>query len=219
MISEIVRSRANVDAGAKSRFSNVFHGCFLLLFVSFLPFVVNYIPISALAAMLVFTGFRLAHPREFGHMWAIGKEQFLVFVTTIVAIVLTDLLIGVLIGMALEFAINYARGLPFTATFSPGFDEPRQEGNAWVITPQHALTFSNWLPLRGRIDALGLKQQQNIVVDLRKTELVDHTAMEKLKDLVRTFRDHNLELRVVGLEEHRALSAHAEGARQRLVAV
>ncbi|WP_254508589.1 SulP family inorganic anion transporter [Anatilimnocola floriformis] len=219
MISEIVRSRANVDAGAKSRFSNVFHGCFLLLFVSFLPFVVNYIPTSALAAMLVFTGFRLAHPREFGSMWVIGKEQFLVFVTTIVAIVLTDLLVGVLIGMALEFVINYVRGLPFSATFSPGFEEPRQEGNAWVITPQHAVTFSNWLPVRSRIDELGLKQSKNIVVDLSKTELVDHTVMEKLKDLSRTFRDKGLELKVIGLEQHRALSTHAEGARQRLVAV
>lgn len=219
MISEIVRSRANVDAGAKSRFSNVFHGLFLLLFVSFLPFVVNYIPIAALAAMLVFTGFRLAHPREFGSMWVIGKEQFLVFVTTIVAIVLTDLLVGVLIGMALEFVINYARGLPFTATFSPGFDEPRQEGNAWVITPQHAVTFSNWLPVRSRIDELGLKQNHNIVVDLRKTELVDHTVMEKLKDLSRTFKDKGLELKVIGLEQHKALSSHAEGARQRLAAV
>lgn len=219
MISEIVRSRANVDAGAKSRFSNVFHGMFLLLFVSFLPFVVNYIPISALAAMLVFTGFRLAHPREFGHMWIIGKEQFLVFVTTIVAIVLTDLLVGVLIGMALEFAINYARGLPFSATFSPGFDEPREENGSWVITPQHALTFSNWLSMRTRIDDLGLKQERNIVVDLRKTELVDHTVMEKLKDLSRMFRDKDLELRVVGLEQHTPLSSHAEGARQRLVAV
>lgn len=219
MISEIVRSRANVDAGAKTRFSNVFHGLFLLLFVSSLPFVVNYIPTAALAAMLVFTGFRLAHPREFGSMWVIGKEQFLVFVTTIVAIVLTDLLLGVLIGMALEFAINFARGLPFSATFSPGFDEPRQEGNAIVITPQHAVTFSNWLPLRSRIDELGLKQKQNIVVDLQKTELVDHTAMEKLKDLSRTFKDNNLDLKVVGLEHHRALSTHAEGARQRLAAV
>ena len=219
MISEIVRSRANVDAGAKSRFSNVFHGIFLLMFVSFLPFVVNYIPISALAAMLVFTGFRLAHPREFGSMWSIGKEQFLVFVTTIVAIVLTDLLVGVLIGMALEFVINYVRGLPFTATFSPGFDEPRQEGNAWVITPQHAVTFSNWLPVRSRIDELGLKQSKNIVVDLSKTELVDHTVMEKLKDLSRTFKDKGLELKVVGLDQHRALSTHAEGARQRLAAV
>ena len=217
MISEIVRSRANVDAGAKSRFSNVFHGMFLLLFVSFLPFVVNYIPIAALAAMLVFTGFRLAHPREFVHMWQIGKEQFLVFVTTIVAIVLTDLLVGVLIGIALEFVINYARGLPFTATFSPGF-ETRQEGNTWIIQPQHAVTFSNWLPVRSRIDELGLKGKHNIVVDLSKTELVDHTVMEKLKDLSRTFQDNDLELKVIGLDHHQALSPHAEGARQRLVA-
>jgi MFS superfamily sulfate permease-like transporter len=217
MISEIVRSRANVDAGAKTRFSNVFHGLFLLLFVSFLPFVVNYIPIASLSAMLVYTGVRLAHPREFFHMWRIGKEQLLVFIVTIAAIVLTDLLVGVIIGMALELAVNYVRGLPFAATFSPGF-KTWQEGATWVIQPQHAVTFSNWLALQMKVDSLGLQKKCNLVVDLSKTELVDHTAMDKLKEMKRTFQDQGLEFRVAGLDHHIPLSQHAEAARQRQIA-
>ncbi|HEX5106629.1 MAG TPA: SulP family inorganic anion transporter, partial [Pirellulaceae bacterium] len=118
MISEIVRSRANVDNGAQSRFANLFHGLFLLLFVSLLPFVVNMIPTAALAAMLVFTGFRLAHPREFAHMYKIGIEQFIVFVTTIVAIVCTDLLVGALIGLVVEMVVNVLNGLPIMSVFS-----------------------------------------------------------------------------------------------------
>ncbi|WP_425619364.1 SulP family inorganic anion transporter [Anatilimnocola sp. NA78] len=217
MISEIVRSRANVDAGAKTRFSNVFHGVFLLLFASLLPFVLIYIPTAALAAMLVFTGFRLAHPRELFHMWQIGKEQLLVFVTTIVAIVLTDLLVGVLIGMALELAINLVRGLPISAIFSPGI-QVREEGDELIVAPQHAVTFSNWLPLRSKLETLGLKEGRNVTLDLSRTELVDHTAMEKLHEMERAFHGANLALHVVGLEQHRALSTHSAGARQRFAA-
>ena len=214
MISEIVRSRANVDNGAKTRFSNMCHGICLLLFASLLPFVLQMIPIAALAAMLVFTGFRLAHPREFIHMYQIGIEQFIVFVTTIVAIICTDLLIGALIGMAMELLINIVSGLSITSIFSSSPDVRQQNENTFLIVPHQAAVFSNWLGLRAKIEEYGLKQKKNLVIDLSDTRLVDHTVMEKLHEMEREFHNNNLKLEVVGLDKHRAVSAHPAAARK-----
>jgi MFS superfamily sulfate permease-like transporter len=108
MISEIVRSKANIDAGAKTRFADLWHGLFLLAFVALAPAIVHMIPLSALAAMLVYTGARLASPKEFINVFRIGPEQLAIFVTTIVAVLATDLLVGVMSGVGLNFLIQTA---------------------------------------------------------------------------------------------------------------
>jgi carbonic anhydrase/SulP family sulfate permease len=100
--SVIVRSSVNVNAGSRTRMSTVVHGLLLLAAVAALPQVINRIPLSALAAVLVITGFKLASPAVFRAMWAQGKSQFVPFVITVGAIVATDLLVGVIIGIVVS---------------------------------------------------------------------------------------------------------------------
>src|SRR5690606_6977087 len=106
MISEIVRSKANIDAGAGSARSNFAHGAFLLLAVGLVPSVLHQIPLAALAAMLVYTGSRLASPGELLHVRALGRDQLLLFVTTLVVTLATDLLLGVAVGLGLKVVLH-----------------------------------------------------------------------------------------------------------------
>jgi MFS superfamily sulfate permease-like transporter len=108
MISEIVRSKANIDAGAKTRFADLWHGLFLLGSVALAPSLIHMIPLSALAAMLVYTGARLASPKEFINVFRIGPEQLAIFVATVVGVLATDLLVGVMSGVGLNFLIQTA---------------------------------------------------------------------------------------------------------------
>lgn len=98
LTSVIVRTSANVSAGARSKMSTIMHGIMLLLSVAFIPRILNLIPLSALAAILIYTGFKLVKPSIFKEFYIKGGTQLLPFVITIIAILFTDLLIGILIG-------------------------------------------------------------------------------------------------------------------------
>jgi MFS superfamily sulfate permease-like transporter len=102
MTGVIVRSGANVEAGAQTRASAILHGVWLLLFASVLPFTLRYIPVSALAAVLVFTGYKLAYPKIVPTLLKFGKGEVVIYFVTIITIVLTNLLEGVLVGLALS---------------------------------------------------------------------------------------------------------------------
>ena len=215
MISEIVRSRANIDNGAKSKFANMFHGIYLLLFVALVPSLINMIPLAALAAMLVYTGIRLAHPREFLHVYRIGREQLVVFVGTIVAVLATDLLIGIGVGIGIELLVQFIQGVPLTSLFRPQTEVRRIDGNCHLIAPRKSAVFANWLLIRNKIEMYGLACNGNVVVDLSDARIVDHTVMEKLHELEREFRDRGLTMEVIGLDRHIALSQHPAAARLR----
>jgi len=99
----IVRSSANVQSGGKTKLSAILHGFLLLISVIFIPKVLNYIPLSVLAAILIIVGFKLAKPSLFIRMYSLGMKQFVPFVITLLGIVFTDLLTGISLGIAVAF--------------------------------------------------------------------------------------------------------------------
>src|SRR5690606_32947434 len=102
MTPVVVRSSANVNAGATSKASAIIHGILLLVCVLSIPFILNMIPLATLAAVLILVGYKLAKPATFKHFWHNGKYQFIPFVATVLAVVFTDLLKGVGIGLVIS---------------------------------------------------------------------------------------------------------------------
>jgi MFS superfamily sulfate permease-like transporter len=214
MLSEIVRSKASIDNGARTRWANTFHSLFLLACVALIPNVLHQIPLAALGAMLVYTGWRLASPHEFRNAYRIGLDQFVVFVITILAALWTDLLIGLGIGIAAKLVIHLANGVPPQALFRADIEVRKRSEREFVVAVRRAAVFSNWLGLKRRLEALGAGV--DVTLDLSQTRLVDHTVMEKLHAVQREFAQHGGRLHVTGLEEHRAFSNHPNSARKKL---
>jgi len=127
MISEIVRSKANIDNGARTHWSNFFHGLFLLLSLALLPNLLQEIPLAALAGMLIYTGFRLASPKELAHAHQFGPEQLALFTITMVVTVATDLLVGVGAGMLLKILFHLKNGARLGSLFEAFIDEEQRQ--------------------------------------------------------------------------------------------
>ncbi len=215
MISEIVRSKANIDNGARTRFADMWHGVFLLACVALIPMVLHEIPLAALAGMLVYTGYRLAHPTEFVHVYRIGKEQLAIFVVTLVMVLATDLLVGVAAGILLKMVIHVANGVPIKSLFKPYIEVQEVDDQTSLILARESAVFSNWIPFKRQIEDIGLIQRRNLIVDVSNTKLVDHSVMEKLGEMERDFEQEGLSFEIRGLETLHPLADDAHAARKR----
>lgn len=215
MISEIVRSRANIDNGARTRFADMWHGLFLLACVALIPTILHKIPLAALAGMLVFTGYRLAHPTEFIHVYRIGKEQLAIFATTLIVVLATDLLIGVAAGILLKMIIHISNGVPIRSLFKPYIEVQEVDSETSMIVARESAVFSNWIPFKRQIEDIGLVQRRNLIVDVSDTKLVDHSVMENLEEMERDFEQEGLSFQVRGLDTLQPLANNAHAARKR----
>lgn len=214
MISEIVRSKANIDNGARTRFADMWHGVFLLVCVALIPTFLHRIPVAALASMLVYTGFRLAHPKEFIHVYHVGREQLAVFVTTLLAVLATDLLVGIGIGIGVKLMIHTINGVPLSSLVKPYLETTDVDADTCKITVQGSAVFTNWIPFRREIENLA-EQRKNVIIDLADTAFVDHSVMDKLATVQEGFAQDGLSLQITGLDDHRQLSRHVRAARKR----
>jgi MFS superfamily sulfate permease-like transporter len=183
--------------------------------VALLPGLIHQIPLAALSAMLVYTGARLASPREFQNVFRIGKEQLFIFLVTMIGVLTTDLLIGVVIGIVVKLTIHVLNGVPFRSLFKPYLHVEQRGDGTSVIFAKDSAVFSNWIPFKHQIEQIGLNQRSNLIVDLSETKLIDHSVMEKLHELQEEFGREGLSLELVGLESHRKLSEHDFSARRR----
>ncbi|MEZ5490124.1 MAG: SulP family inorganic anion transporter [Gammaproteobacteria bacterium] len=207
MISEIVRSKANIDAEARSHRSNFFHGLFLLLFVLAVPGLLKMIPMAALAAMLILTGSRLASIKEFIHARDIGMDQFFLFLTTFLVTIFTDLLIGVAAGLVLKVVFHLIRGSTFKSLF--GVKIKKQEsGDLVILRVEGDAAFPSLLKINNIINQLTPEQLPNLRIDLTEAKLIDHTFLSGLGMLI---NNHvNPKSAIFGIDTFRGISQHPE---------
>jgi len=215
MISEIVRSSANLNNGAKSRWANFSHGAFLLFFVALFPFLIHRIPLAALAAMLVYTGTRLASPGELIKAWKIGKEQLVVFAVTMVGCIAIDLLVGVALGIIVKLLIELALGAGVKNLVRVRTETTIEADGTQRITLRSSAMFTNYLSLKALL--LEASKKGAIVLDLSAAKLVDHTSLERLHDLVAELKHEGKSLVLEGEDRLTKLSEHPMAVRRSIV--
>ncbi|MDJ1480978.1 SulP family inorganic anion transporter [Cytophagaceae bacterium YF14B1] len=214
IISEVTRSAANVNNGAKTRWANFFHGLSLLVFVLLATPVIEMIPNAALAAMLIFIGYRLASPKEFRHMYEIGWQQLVVFLATIIVTMVEGLLIGVLAGIAIKLFLNLFLGKTQPKNIFKAQIVHSNHGTRHEIRLSGSATFSNYLSIKKKIDQI--PTTNDVIVDLSGVTLADHTVIANLEALGRDFQAGGGQFSIIGLEELQSLG-HTDSSTHRKV--
>ncbi|RZK42763.1 MAG: SulP family inorganic anion transporter [Pedobacter sp.] len=175
MTSVIVRSSANVTAGARTKMSAVYHGLLLLLSLLFIPTLINMIPLACLAAILLVTGYKLTRIALFKHMYHKGWSQFAPFVLTVIAVVLTDLLKGVAVGMVVS--IFY---LLRTNMRNPYFYRIQEEGNKKNIRIKLAEEVSFLNKASIQVLLTGIPNETNVIIDGSNSRYIDPDVLETI---------------------------------------
>ncbi|MDX2029530.1 MAG: SulP family inorganic anion transporter [Blastocatellia bacterium] len=179
MTSVIVRTSANVNAGAKTKISAISHGIFLLAAVVAIPGILNRIPLACLAAVLLMTGFKLAHPNVFKHMWHSGKYQFAPFVVTVAAVVFTDLLKGVAVGLAVSIFFILRANMKLAYFFKK---EEHHTGETIHIDLAQEVSFLNKAAIKQTL--AHLPENSSVVINATNSIYIDHDVIVLIKDFV-----------------------------------
>lgn len=201
--SVIVRSSANVNSGAKSKLSTIFHGVLLLVSIIFIPGLLNKIPLSSLAAILLLTGYKLAKPAVFKGFWKAGKYQFTPFIVTVLVIIAVDLfalvpalsgkglLVGVMAGIVMATGSILYGNLKNSYYFH---SDNHKEGDIIRIRLSEEVSFLNKAAIRQTLDHM--PENSSVVIDASNTQYIDFDVLELIKE----FRDIKVPLKKIKLQ-------------------
>lgn len=177
MTSVIIRSSVNINSGGKTKLSAIIHGVLLFGCVLLMPGWLNMIPLSALGAILFMTGLKLASPTLIKQMWSEGKNQFLPFVITVLAIVFTDLLVGILIGLGVSigFILHSNMRRPLRK-----FMEQHVNGDVLRIELANQVSFFNRATLESTLR--NVPKGGHVLIDARSTDYIDVDILDLIHD-------------------------------------
>ena len=189
----IVRSSANIQSGGKTKMAAVIHGLFLVVSVVTIPFLLNKIPLSVLAAILLIVGYKLAKPALFKSMYQLGWKQFIPFVITIAGIIFTDLLVG--IGLGVLFGILFL--LYDSYQNSHSMIHHKMENGKEIIKMELAeeVTFINKAPISNELE--NLPESAELEIDVTKTKYLDNDIVEIINDFLTNSKEKNISTRFI----------------------
>jgi len=197
LTSVIVRSSVNINAGAETKLSTILHGIFLLLSVLFLSTILNLIPLSSLAVILLVVGYKLASWDVISTMYKKGWNQFIPFVVTVVAIILTDLLIGIFIGslVSIFFLLRSNYHNAFFIENTKIF-----KGETIRLELSNEVSFFNKASIKNSL--WNVPQNSNVIIDATFSSYIDHDILEIFEDFKTTFaEENNINVSIIGLKD------------------
>jgi MFS superfamily sulfate permease-like transporter len=177
MTSVIVRSSANVNAGGRTKMAAIFHGTWLLLSFLFIPQIINLIPLSCLAAILLVTGYKLTRIALFKHMYHKGWDQFIPFVVTIVAVLFTDLLKGVAVGMLVS--VFYLLRTNMRNPYFYKMDKANDKKNIKIVLAEE-VSFLNKAAIQ--VLLTGIEKETNVIIDGSNSRYIDPDVLEVIQN-------------------------------------
>jgi MFS superfamily sulfate permease-like transporter len=177
MTSVIVRTTANITAGAKTKLSSIIHGALLLLSVILIPTLLNKIPMACLAGILIMIGFKLASHKVFKHMWEIGKFQFIPFIVTVIGVVGIDLLKGVGLGLLVSIFFILLGNMKLAYFFKR---KEHKEGDIINIDLAQEVSFLNKAAIKQTL--AHLPENSTVVISAKNTVYIDYDVLELIKD-------------------------------------
>ena len=211
VVTVIARSSVNVNNGGSNRSANLFHALFLLLFILLFQDQIQRIALPALAAILVYTGYRLAAPENLIMLFKIGKEQAIIFMATLGMTLAYGLIPGIAFGVVTTFfthiIINKNISLFTRNWLKPNVLMFREEDSGnYFVSVKNFCNFLNFYKLKALLDEI--PETEHAIIDFSLCEFVDHTVMEGLNDYRRSFKNKNGVFEIIGLDVHFSNTQH-----------
>ncbi|MEN9322896.1 MAG: hypothetical protein RL699_676 [Bacteroidota bacterium] len=206
MTSVVVRTTANLNAGAKSKMSAVIHGVLLLLSVLLIPVLLNKIPFATLAAILLLIGYKLAKPSLFTHFWQLGKYQFLPFISTFLAVVFLDLLKGVALGIVVSIAFIVRGNMKRAYVLRK---EAVHEGDIIHIDLAQEVSFLNKASIKATLAAI--PPHTKVIINASETIYIAHDVLDLIRDFKKiNAKESHIKVKLIGFKSEYAIDNTGE---------
>lgn len=206
LTSVVVRTTANITAGNRTKLSAVIHGVLLLVSVLAIPTLLNMIPLSSLAAILLVIGYKLANPNKLKHFWAQGKYQFVPFIATLTAVVFSDLLKGVALGMVISFIFILVGNIKRAYNFRR---ETYKDGDTIHIDLAEEVSFLNKAAIKTTLQHL--PENSKVIIDATNSQYIAYDVEELIKDF-KNFgaKDKNIDFTLIGFDRQHDIDHQRE---------
>jgi MFS superfamily sulfate permease-like transporter len=217
VVTVIARSSVNVNNKGTNRSANFFHAAFLIIFIVLFAGELRKIPLPALAAILVFTGYKLASPENIKKVFQVGTEQLIIFLVTLFTTISTSLISGILAGILATFIMHIIINKDFLL-FLKNVLKPNvlmfTEDEKYYVSVKNFSSFLNFTKLKSKLDQI--PENQEAIIDFSLCEFVDHSVMENMNQYAETFSRKGGHFEVIGLDDSKSGSDHPFALRKTL---
>ena len=209
VVTVIARSSVNVNNKGSNRSANFFHAGFLVLFILLFASELKKIPLPALAAILVYTGYKLASPENLKKVLQVGSEQLIIFLMTLLVTISTSLITGILVGIIITFVLHVIINRNILL-FVKNILKPNvlmfTEDGKYYVSVKNFSSFLNFIKLKSKLNQI--PETEEAIVDFSLCDFVDHSVMENMSNYTEAFARKGGDFEVIGLDDSKSGSEH-----------